>query len=252
MSAQAALFGESTDQGLAMLVPNVSWTMAETMAHEKDAFGFYFSGHPVEAWRPVLDAQGALSFADVAALPAPSGGGKKGVVMAGLIEEVRWRTPQQGKGNRYLLITFSDRSGQFIGSCFDEDAQARIEAIAKDAPSVLIQAELMWREGEDVPRVTVRGVTSLTDMAKRARGRVVVAVTGIADAERLAGLVADCRGKGRGELVAEVRTPVGLARLCLARDYLLDAETLAKLGRAFGAEHVASEAIDPPRLALVG
>ena len=226
------------------------------MAQEKEAFGFYFSGHPVEAWRPVLDTQGALSFADVAALPAPGGGGKKGVVMAGLIEEVRWRTPQNGAsgraGNRYLLITFSDRSGQFIGSCFDEDAQVRIEAMARDAPSVLIQAELMWREGEDVPRVTVRGVTGLAEMAKRARGRVVVRATAIADAEMLAELVADARGKGRGELVAEVSTPVGVARLCLGRDYLLDAETLARLGRAFGPERIASEAIDPPRLALVG
>ena len=252
VSAQAALFGESTDRGLAMLVPNVSWTLAETMAHEKDAFGFYFSGHPVEAWRPVLDAQGALSFADVAALPAPSGGGKKGVVMAGLIEEVRWRTPQTGKGNRYLLITFSDRSGQFVGSCFDEDAQVRIEAIASDAPSVLIQAELMWREGEDVPRVTVRGVTSLTEMAKRARGRVVLAADAAGDAERLAVLVAEARGKGRGELVAEVATMAGVARLCLGRDYLFDAELLARLGRQFGPERISSEAIDPPRLALVG
>jgi DNA polymerase-3 subunit alpha len=252
VSAQAALFGESTDRGLAMLVPNVSWTLAETMAHEKDAFGFYFSGHPVEAWRPVLDAQGALSFADVAALPAPSGGGKKGVVMAGLIEEVRWRTPQTGKGNRYLLITFSDRSGQFVGSCFDEDAQVRIEAIASDAPSVLIQAELLWREGEDVPRVTVRGVTSLTEMAKRARGRVVLAADAAGDAERLAVLVAEARGKGRGELVAEVATMAGVARLCLGRDYLFDAELLARLGRQFGPERISSEAIDPPRLALVG
>ncbi|MEY3268489.1 MAG: hypothetical protein RL480_1249, partial [Pseudomonadota bacterium] len=252
VSAQAALFGESTDRGLAMLVPNVSWTLAETMAHEKDAFGFYFSGHPVEAWRPVLDAQGALSFADVAALPAPSGGGKKGVVMAGLIEEVRWRTPQTGKGNRYLLITFSDRSGQFVGSCFDEDVQVRIEAIASDAPSVLIQAELMWREGEDVPRVTVRGVTSLTEMAKRARGRVVLAADAAGDAERLAVLVAEARGKGRGELVAEVATMAGVARLCLGRDYLFDAELLARLGRQFGPERISSEAIDPPRLALVG
>ena len=251
-SAQTALFGESTDQGLAMLVPaNASWTMAETMAQEKEAFGFYFSGHPVEAWRPVLDAQGAKSFAEVAALPAPAGGGRQGVVMAGLIEEVRWRTPQTGKGNRYMLITLSDRSGQYVASCFDDDAQVRIEAIAKESPSVLVQAELMWREGEDVPRVTVRGVTLLAEMARRARGRLVVALTDASDVSQLADLVGDAKGKGRGELVAAVETGVGLARLWLGRDYLLDAETMAKVARAFGAERVVAEAIDPPRLALV-
>ena len=252
-SAQAALFGESTDRGLAMLVPaNASWTMAETMAQEKEAFGFYFSGHPVEAWRSVLDAQGAKSFAEVAALPAPAAGGRQGVVMAGLIEDVRWRTPQSGKSSRFQLLTLSDRSGQYVASCFDEDTQARIEAMAKDAPSVLLQAELMWREGEDVPRVTVRGVTLLAEMAKRARGRLVVTVADAGDVGVLAGLVGAAKGKGRGELVASVATAAGQARLWLGRDYLLDAEMMAVVARTFGAEKVAAEVLDPPRLALVG
>jgi hypothetical protein len=43
-----------------------------------------------------------------------------------------------------------------------------------------------------------------------------------------------------------------LARLWLGRDYLLDAETMARVARAFGAERVMAEALDPPRLALVG
>jgi DNA polymerase-3 subunit alpha len=252
-SAQAALFGESTDQGLAMLVPaSANWTLAETMAQEKEAYGFYFSGHPVEAWRPVLDAQGAKSFAEIAELPAPVGGGRRGVVMAGLIEDVRWRTPQTGKGNRYQLITLSDRSGQYVASCFDEDTQNRLEAVAKDSPSVLVQAELMWRDGEEVPRVTVRGITLLTDMAKRARGRLVVAMASPDDAAVLAGLIAGARGKGRGELVASVETAVGVARVSLGRDLLFDGELVAQLGKTFGPERVNSEVLDPPRLALVG
>ena len=252
-SLQAALFGEATgfvdEGGLAMLVPaNASWTMAQ----EKEAFGFYFSGHPVEAWRSVLDAQGARSFAEVAAMPAPVAGGRQGVVMAGLIEEVRWRTPQSGKGNRYMLMTLSDRSGQYVASCFDEDTQARVEAMARDTPSVLVQAELMWREGEDVPRVTVRGVTLLAEMAKRVRGRLVVTVADAGDVSQLVELVGGARGKGRSELVASVVTAAGLARLGLGRDYLFDAETMAVVARAFGAEKLASEVLDPPRLALVG
>ncbi len=251
-SAQTALFGESTDQGLAMLVPNASWTLAERMAQEKEAFGFYFSGHPVEAWRAGLDAQGAKSFAEVAAMPAPAGGGRQGVVMAGLIEEVRWRTPQTGKGNRYLLITLSDRSGQYVASCFDEDTQLRLEALVKDAPAVLLQAELMWREGEDVPRVTVRGATPLAEMAKRARGRLVVKVCDAVEVRALAELVAEAKGKGRGELIAEVPCSSGVARLHLGRDYLLDIEMQAKVAQRFGAERAVADVIAPPRLALVG
>jgi DNA polymerase-3 subunit alpha len=89
-------------------------------------------------------------------------------------------------------------------------------------------------------------------MAKRARGRLVVEVAEAADVAVLAALVAPARGKGRGELVAAVTTAAGLARVSLGRDYLLDAELMAAAARAFGGERVSAEAIDPPRLALVG
>jgi DNA polymerase-3 subunit alpha len=256
-SAQTALFGDDTgcidSGGLAMLVPaSANWTLAQTMAQEKEAFGFYFSGHPVEAWRGVLDAQAALNFSDVAALPAPAGGGRQSVVMAGLIEDIKWRTPQTGKGNRYLLITLSDRSGQYVASCFDEDTQARIEAVAKDSPSVLVQAELQWREGEDVPRITLRGLTLLSEMARRARSRLVVALAEAADVAVLATLVAPARGQGRGELVAEIDTAAGTAQVRLGRDYLFCAETLLQVANQFGANRVKAEAATAPRLALVG
>jgi len=254
-SAQAALFGEATgfvdDGGLAMLVPtSVNWSMAETMAQEKEAFGFYFSGHPVEAWRPVLDSQGAKSFAEVAGMPAPAGGGRQGVVMAGLIEEIRWRTPPSGK--RYQFVTLSDRSGQYVASCFDEETQTRLEALAGDSPAVLIQAELMWRDGEEVPRVTLRGATPLAEMARRVRGRLVVTLESAEEAAELGALVGEARGKGRGELVATVATPAGLARLRLGGDYLIDVEVIGRLSRRFGPERVTSQAVAPPKLALVG
>jgi hypothetical protein len=103
---------------------------------------------------------------------------------------------------------------------------------------VLVQAELMWREGEDVPRVTMKGFTLLSDMAKRARGRLVVALNDVGDVETLAELVAASKGKGRGELVASVATAAGVARVWIGRDYLLDAETMAQVARAFGADRV--------------
>ncbi len=252
ISAQTALFGESTDRGLAMIVPSASWTLAERMAQEKEAYGFYFSGHPVDAWRGMLDLAGAKTFSEVSAMEAPIGGGRAACVMAGLIEDIKWRTPQSGKGNRYLLVTLSDRSGQYIASCFDEAAQERIEAIAAEGAPVQINAELMWRDGEEVPRVTIRGLMPLTELARKARSRLVVSIADAADAAALADLVADARGNGRGELVAEVETAVGTARLTLGRDYLFDAELQARLGRTFGADRAVSVGLDPPRLALVG
>ena len=250
VSAQAALFGEATDRGLAMIVPAATWTLAETMAQEKEAFGYYFSGHPVDGWQSLLDAHGARTHADVVGIEAPPGGGRLSCTMAGLIEATKWRTPQNGRSGKFLTVSLSDRSGQYEANCFDEAAQERIEALRSDAVAVLINAELAWREGEDVPRVTIRGVTPLVELARKARGRLVVRLADGGAVPALAGLINAARGRGRGELVAEVPVAGGLARVTLGRDFLLDAELHAQLARRFGAAE--SVPLDPPRLALVG
>ncbi len=167
-SAQAALFSEKHEPALGMIVPQGGWSLAETMAQEKDAFGFYFSGHPVDAWRAVAEAQEARTFADCSALPAPAGGGKLAVTMAGLIEEVQWRTFQNNGGprrrggdDRYMQVTLSDRSGQYRATCSAPETQERLERLATENPAVLLQVELAWREGEDVVRIRIHGVTPL-------------------------------------------------------------------------------------------
>jgi DNA polymerase-3 subunit alpha len=253
-SAQVSLFGDASGNdglsGLALMVPNLSWSMAQTMAHEKEAFGFYFSGHPVENWRQVLDARGVITAAQVP--DQPHAEGRATVCMAGLIEEVRWRTPQNGSGRRYILANLSDPSGQYVASCFNEEAQARLERLAKDNPAVLIDAELKWREGEDVPRITILTVEALADIARRSRGRLVVRIEGAHEVEALAAAVAEAQGRGRGELVADVTTGVGQARVVLGRNLLIDAETESRIARALGADRLITETLDPPQLALVG
>ena len=93
-SAQVALFGDSHDRGLAMLVPpGKGWSLAETMAAEKDAFGFYFSGHPVEGFAHVLAAHKVQTYAALAGGEPPAAGGRFPATMAGLIEDAKWRTP---------------------------------------------------------------------------------------------------------------------------------------------------------------
>src|SRR3546814_8104273 len=41
------------------------WTLAERMTREKDAFGFYFSSHPVEQYEAIVSARGARSYGDI-------------------------------------------------------------------------------------------------------------------------------------------------------------------------------------------
>jgi DNA polymerase-3 subunit alpha len=254
-SAQAALFGESHEPALGMIVPPGGWSLAETMAQEKEAFGFYFSGHPVDAWRAVADAQEAQTFAEVSALPAPAGGGKRAATMAALIEEVQWRAsqnngPRRGGDDRYMQVTLSDRSGQYRASCSSPETQERLERIASESPAVLLQVELAWREGEEVVRVRIHGVTPLAELARRTPGRLVVRINDLADIDRLADLLTPARGQGRGQIIAEAETSVGIARLVLGNDFLIDHEIQAAVARWLGPGRTRAEA-GPPRLSVV-
>jgi DNA polymerase-3 subunit alpha len=217
-----------------MLVPPAAaWSLAETMAKEKEAFGFYFSGHPADAFAYVLQANNARTWTQVEGLPAPQGGGRMSVVMAGLIEEARWRTPQKEGGNRYLLLTMSDASGGYVASCFDEEAQTLIEAAVAVGEPVLLQAELLWRPGEDAPRVTIRGLTGLAELARRTRCRLTVDLAS-GTAASLAGLLSEARG-GRGEVCARVRLPSGrIASVTLGRDFSIDTELKGRVERLRG------------------
>jgi DNA polymerase-3 subunit alpha len=256
-SAQAALFGEAHEPALGMIVPQVSWSLAETMAQEKEAFGFYFSGHPVDAWRAVADAQGALTFAECSAMPAPVGGGRLAVTLAALIEEVQWRASQNNGGgrrssgdDRYMQVTLSDRTGQYRASCSNAETQARLERLAVENPAVLLQVELAWREGEEVVRVRIHGATALAELARRTPGRLVVPLAEMADIDRLAQLLGPRRGQGRGEVIVEAQTGVGTARLRLGADFLIDHELQAAVTRSFG--RAAPRALPPaPRLMVV-
>jgi DNA polymerase-3 subunit alpha len=253
-SAQVALFGDATGvsdhASLALMVPNVEWSVATRMAHEQEAFGFFFSGHPVDGFANVLTANQVVSFSDVLDITPPPGGGRRGVMMAGRLEERRWRTTQSNR--RYQFLTFSDRSGQFVASCFDEELQEKIESIAGEAPALLLGMELQWREGEDVPRFTLRTARPLAELAKRTRGRLVVQLAHPHDVEALLAALGPAPAQGRGELVAEVATAAGPARLVLGRNFLIDADLEAALVRALGADRVVQEVLDPPQLALVG
>ena len=232
-SAQVALFGDAPERSTAMLVPPAArWSIAETMTKEKEAFGFYFSGHPCDAFAHILEANGAKTWTEVAGAAAPAGGGRTGVVMAGLIEDAKWRTPQSG-GDRYLQLIMSDASGQYQASSFDEEAQTLIEAAAAAGQPVLIQGELLYRPGEDAPRVTIRGLTPLADMAKRTRCRLTIDLSPGA-ADPLAALLGKARG-GRGEVMARIALPGGrIASLALGRDFAIDSELKGRVERLRG------------------
>ncbi|MDT9597521.1 DNA polymerase III subunit alpha [Sphingosinicella rhizophila] len=249
VSGQHGLFGEGASNVVPIrLQADGNWSLAQAMAGEKEAFGFYFSAHPVDRYRHLADAHGARSFAALGALPAPAEGGRSASVMAALVEEVRWRT--SARGRRYLLATMSDASGQFVATIFDDTVAAQIEDAAKAGACALFNVELDRRPGEEAPRVTIRSLQTFDSLSRRSRLQLEVEVADEQAIRHLAEAVAGDRG-GNGQLRLKARLPNGFVDLILGRDFQLDAEMAARIEHLNGVNAVSLSVADPPRLALV-
>ena len=248
-SGQGGLFGGGESNVVPIRMPvAATWSLAQRMVAEKESFGFYFSAHPVDRYRHIAEAHGARTYAALASLPAPADGGRSGAVMAGMVEEARWRT--SARGRRYLMATMSDSSGQFVATVFDDDVSAQVEAAAKSGGCALLNVELDRRPGEEAPRVTIRSLQLFESLSKRTRLQLEVEVDEVEAIERLRAAMASERG-GQGELRLKVKLDGGEAQLVLGRDFQLDAELAARLERLQGVVAVRLAVAPQPRLALV-
>ncbi len=248
LSGQGGLFGGTSNVVPIRMPASATWSLAQRMVQEKESFGFYFSAHPVDRYRHLVEAHGAKSFADLGSLPAPADGGRSAGVMAGLVEDARWRT--SAKGRRYLMATLSDASGQFIATVFDDAVAAQVEEAAKAGGCGLLNVELDRRPGEEAPRVTIRSIQSFEALSKRTRLQLTVEVEGPEIVSRLADVVGGSRG-GNGQLRLRTSLDQGEAEIVLGRDFQLDAELAARIERIEGISKVQLSVAEPPRLALV-
>jgi len=249
-SGQAGLFGTNSAEAAPIRLPrDASWTIAQRMAAERDAFGFYFSAHPVDSARHLLAAHKVKTFAEIAETHVAEGE-RIGSTMAGLVEEARWRT--SAKGRRYMIATLSDSSGQFVTTAFDDEATAALEAAAKAGQCGLLSVELDRRAGDETPRVTIKRFQPLTDLAKRTRLQMTVRLADAAAAASIARELAGARGSnGLVRFIVPIASG-GEAMVVAGRDFALDAEFAARIERVTGEGSVDLSVQEPPKLALVG
>ena len=248
-SGQGGLFGGDDTPHADVHVPtDVTWSASECMAQEREAFGFYFSNHPVDRYRQIARARGARSYGELCD-PTVTSADRTSAVMAALVESVRWRDTKRGA--RYVAVMLSDQSGQFQSSCFEDDGCKLLEKLANDGDCALLTVELDRPSGEEIPRITIRGVQAFSNIASDARMRMTVTLTRADAAIRIAELVDQSRG-GRGEVNLIVPGDAGsLVRIRVGRDFRLDMELGEAIEALPGVSEVSLEQLELTRLALV-
>jgi DNA polymerase-3 subunit alpha len=248
-SGQGGLFGDAEPAGDAIkLPPSVRWTLSQRMDQEKEAFGFYFSAHPVDRHRHIANSHGARAYTALSELNIPDDGSRAGATMAVLVEDARYRTSARGK--RFMMAQCSDASGQFMATCFDEQVSRDLEEAAKAGGCGLITVELDRKPGEDTPRVSIKRIQPFEGLANLARFQVVVTISDMAAFAGLASLLAEHRG-ARGEVRVRAQLPDGEVCILLGRDFLLDGELVEHIESLHGVAKVELKTSET-RLALVG
>ena len=250
-SGQHGLFGGDASAGVPpiRLPKNAEWTLAERMAAEREAFGFYFSAHPVDHHRHLLAAHRVKTYAELGDVQL-SEGSRSTATMAGLVEGVRWRV--SAKGRRYMVAGLSDPSGQFEATVFDDEACADVEAAAKAGSCGILTVELDRRSGDEAPRVAIKRFQPLEKLAKASRVQMELRLS---DASMLGPIARELEMSRGGNGVVRCIVPISAEReavLLIGRDFHLDAELAARLDRIAGEGKVSLSVQEPPKLALVG
>lgn len=248
-SGQAGLFGGEGHHQAVRLVETPAWNRAEQMAKERENFGFYFAAHPVEQWRAIASANGARTYGSLMASGGAAGGGRQMAVMAAMVEGVQRRKTKRGKD--FVMAEFSDSSGQFSASCFEESLVESFVQWAREGTCVLLNVELDSPSPEEPPRVTVRGGRPLAEVREAARMELSLEISSVEALSELA-LLLQPGAPGKGEVVARLRTGGPREPLVrLGRDFHLDSELVDQLAAIPGIAGVSLAAKRGPSLRLV-
>ncbi len=156
-SQQSNLFGEAEIAEALELPPVPPWTIVEQLSYERDAIGYFLSGHPLDEYETALKRLGIVPLAEVEQYV------KKELLIAGIIAKIDYRTSQRGQ--KFAFVTVSDASGQMEVAIFSEllsQTQDKIE-IGK-----LVIMGITISKRDDQTRLIVEGVYELEQMVANA------------------------------------------------------------------------------------
>jgi DNA polymerase III subunit alpha len=149
-------------------MPNVA-PLGETerLAREKEALGFYASGHPLDPFRTEAELFATHTVAQLGAWTADPI--KLAVVVTAIKRQVSKRS-----GAEFARLTVEDFSGSSEVLVFPEAWEKLSERVRPDVPVLLEGGYSKRDQGGENPTFIVEAVTKLAEL--RTAGRVVVAI----------------------------------------------------------------------------
>ncbi|MCB1473138.1 MAG: DNA polymerase III subunit alpha, partial [Rhodobiaceae bacterium] len=188
VGGQNDLFGEAREDDL----PHaglVDWLPAERLSREYEAIGSFLTGHPLDAYGPVLTRQAVMSVRE---FEAGAQAGTAAARIAGIVVAKQIRRTRNG--GRLAVIGLSDPSGQVECVAFSEALGAWAHLTEIGTPVI---ANVVVDRGGDMPRYRIQDLKSLEDVAARLSHTLHIHV---ADAGALDSIRTRLTAKGDGEV----------------------------------------------------
>lgn len=120
------------------LPPVEEWDPRQLLAFEKEALGFYFSGHPLNRFQEVID-----KFTNATAITIKETADGEAVRIGGLIST--FRTLRTKKGDLMAFATVEDSQGSVEVVIFPE-AYAEVQDLLEEDRAVLVQGQAQKEE----------------------------------------------------------------------------------------------------------
>jgi DNA polymerase-3 subunit alpha len=181
---QSSLFDMAGDQETKVVLDAVKpWTRSASLSFEKDVLGFYLSDHPLKGFETLASVWVTGSVADLPRIgkehndkqvkeeaprkydPRNRDAGKKRVIVAGLITEMRELITK--KGTRMAFAKVEDLTATCELVIFP-DTFAKTETLLKDERPMLI-AGLLEVSEEGVAKIIVDNLSPLEDVLKKTK-----------------------------------------------------------------------------------
>ena len=211
-SGQFSLFGGKSTPKPSFRLPSVGeWTVGERMKAEKEALGFFLTGHPVAAFAGEIERLGFKRVPELATLPIPErtfrrDNDPRGEGTIGLCAiVVSKRVIKNKNGENMCFVTLEDTDGTIAGTLF-ADVLARSASVLDSGKPLAVRGRVEQREGK--PRgVQVMGMELMEDLRERVVARVEIRARAtelsVDVLDRLRELVAENPGDCRTKLVIQ-------------------------------------------------
>ncbi|MDX2042436.1 MAG: DNA polymerase III subunit alpha [Acidobacteriota bacterium] len=147
-------------------LPNVKpWTRKELLAYEKEALGFYASGHPLEDYADSIRSMAKADSGNIAELPHG-----EIVSMGGIVLDTAVKTTK--KGDRFALFRLEDQFGSIKIVCWPEQFN-KYKTLIQNDEALLVKGKLELNDESDASIIVQEIIQLESAKAKAAKGVLV-------------------------------------------------------------------------------